>query len=658
MYEGMKTYRALVVYSSETTGEIRVKIPSILGESNILPISFVGRSMVGTRWKVPAVGQQVLVAVEDDRFSNVYVITPGYVVNYSEELTPTGEPTGFPYRWHTAIDFDATSKTFTITPLFDSFEVWCSGVKYVKYAPESVTIDNSSTVFYIYYQDGILQVKTTPFNLKLEAPVAYIYWNPSDQQAYFFADERHGVTMDWATHEYLHRTRGAALATGFTLTNYTTTGTGSASVDAQIGLTDGTFFDEDIQIDIQNSATPLPSSWQQKLQTVAYLPVFYRSGASAYWKKDAATAYPVKFGTRAQYNLNTSGTWSAVDATSNKFIIYWIVATNNISDASGNNGPVLSIMGQAEYDNIGQAEAINWGDMVMEGLPISEFKLLYKLIFQTNTGYTNAVKSKLVSAVDMRVSSTLSSGIPASPVIDHGALTGLADDDHLQYALVTGTRAFTGSIYAPTLTGAAASVSGNSTAAAFVGSGASVTSISATNITTGTLDQARLPAATSITSVGTLTSLTVSGTTNLQSTIQKNGVTSKVSPFAGQVSASASVAISTTSDTALTGVSISLTLVGGDTVMLTGVFDVTCTTAAAGSPFVGSLYIAGAAQTTVSVFQPATSATSRLPLTQTWVYTAASSGSVTFDLRAKVNAAGSAFTVNTQHTSLTYLVLR
>lgn len=35
--------------------------------------------------------------------------------------------------------------------------------------------------------------------------------------------------------------------------------------------------------------------------------------------------------------------------------------------------------------------------------------------------------------------------------IDHGALSGLADDDHTQYALVTGTRAFTGNITAPWL---------------------------------------------------------------------------------------------------------------------------------------------------------------------------------------------------------------
>jgi len=659
MYEGMKTYRALVTYSSAATGDVLVKIPSILGSESILPISFIGRSKAGSVWKVPEIGQQVLVAVEDDRFSNVYIVTPGYIENYSSEFSQTNEPTGFANKNLSKISFDNASKTFTIEPLTTSFDVWCKGVKYTKRVAESIAITDTSDVHYIYYFEGVLSTKTTFFDLENEAPVAYIYWNYVDQVAYFFADERHGIVMDWATHEYLHRTRGAALATGLGLTNYTTTGTGSASTDAQIGFTNGTFYDEDLQIDVTHAAVPEFYTWQQRLQTTAYLPVFYRNGSAALWKKDTATAYPLKFGTRGQYNLNSAGTWSTVDATSNRFIIYWIVATNNLSDSAGNSGPVLSIMGQEEYSNIGQAEAVSWGDMVLTGLPIFEFKLLYKLIFQTNTGYANAVKTKLVSAVDLRASATLASGIPASAVIDHGTLTGLADDDHTQYSLVTGTRAFTGTVYAPSLSVTSASVSGNASASVFVGSGASLTALSATNVTTGTLDAARLPAAAStVTSVGTLTGLTVSGTTNLQSTVQKNGVGAKLVVFAGQAVASASTGVSTTSDTALTGASVSLSLVSGDIVMVTGTFDITCSTAAAGSPLFGSLYVGGSAQTTVAVVQPPTGVTSRFPVTQTWVYTAASTGSVTFDLRAKVNATGSTFTVWNQGSSLTYLVLR
>lgn len=75
-YQGMSIYRALVSYSSTVTGEITVKIPSILGGGPSLPVSAIGRKSEAGVWKVPEVGDQVLVAIEDDRFSNIYLIYP------------------------------------------------------------------------------------------------------------------------------------------------------------------------------------------------------------------------------------------------------------------------------------------------------------------------------------------------------------------------------------------------------------------------------------------------------------------------------------------------------------------------------------------------------------------------------------------------------
>lgn len=75
-YLGMKMYRASVSYSSSSTGEIQVKIPSILGDSASLSISRIGRQAVGGVWPVPNIGEQVIVAIEDDRFSNIYIIYP------------------------------------------------------------------------------------------------------------------------------------------------------------------------------------------------------------------------------------------------------------------------------------------------------------------------------------------------------------------------------------------------------------------------------------------------------------------------------------------------------------------------------------------------------------------------------------------------------
>ena len=257
-----------------------------------------------------------------------------------------------------------------------------------------------------------------------------------DNKAYFFADERHGITLDWATHEYLHRTRGAAIANGFGANNYTLTGDGSLDAHAKIDIADGTFFDEDLQVDITHSSSPTANTWQQRLQSGAYIPIFYR--LNNHWTKDVATQFPVKNGgTRAQYNLNTAGTWSNASIDNSKYGVMFLVATNNL------NEPILSIMGQNQYTDQGSAEASNWDELDLGGFPIVEFRPLYKIVFQTATAYANSPKTKFVNLLDLRQIIASGAGGSSTAVSDHGSLTGLLDDDHTQYLLADGTRTAT-----------------------------------------------------------------------------------------------------------------------------------------------------------------------------------------------------------------------
>lgn len=68
--------------------------------------------------------------------------------------------------------------------------------------------------------------------------------------------------------------------------------------------------------------------------------------------------------------------------------------------------------------------------------------------------------------------------LAASIVLDHGALTGLADDDHTQYSLVNGTRAFTGGV---TVTQTA--VAGSTPVALRVTGGPHTTAVASTELT-------------------------------------------------------------------------------------------------------------------------------------------------------------------------------
>jgi hypothetical protein len=347
--------------------------------------------------------------------------------NWVNAVRPSSEPIGHENKADSVISFNESTREFSIAPASTSYTVWCTGKRYVKTSTETIEIPDTSGLYYIYFNSsGSLAYKTTFFTWDQDTPTAYIYWNEVDNKAYFFADERHGITLDWATHEYLHRTRGAAIANGFGANNYTLTGDGSLDAHAQIDIADGTFFDEDLQVDITHSSSPTVNTWEQRLQSGAYIPVFYR--LNSHWKKDTATQFPVKNGgTRAQYNLNTAGTWSATAIDNSKFGVMFLVATNNL------NEPVISIMGQEQYTDQGSAEASTWDELDLGGFPIVEFRPLYKIVFQTANAYTNTAKTRFVNLLDLRQIISAGAGGSSVAVSDHGNMTGLQDDDHTQY---------------------------------------------------------------------------------------------------------------------------------------------------------------------------------------------------------------------------------
>jgi len=342
-------------------------------------------------------------------------------------VRPSGEPIGHENKVDSLISFDEITRTFSISPVDAKYTVWCKGLRFVKTGTETVTIPDTSGLYFIYFDaDGVLSYSTSPFDWENDTPTAYVYWNATDYRAYLFADERHGITLDWATHEYLHRTRGAAIADGFGANNVVLGGNGSSDDHAKLDITNGTFFDEDLQVDVTHSATPTPNTWEQVLQGGAEIPVFYR--INNHWVKDTATKFPLKQGVqRPQYNLNTGGTWSTTDVSNNGFGISFIIATNNL------NEPVIAVLGQASYGSKGAAEASFYESLDLSGFPVVEFRPLYKVVYECKTSFANTPKAAFVALTDLRSIISGGLGIPSSTAIDHGNLTGLSDDDHPQY---------------------------------------------------------------------------------------------------------------------------------------------------------------------------------------------------------------------------------
>jgi len=375
------------------------------------------------------------------------------------------EPMGHENKSQSSINFiGGDRREFIITPATPtgSFNVWCKGIKYNFTTAQTVTIPNTTGIYYIYFDaNGALQYRTSYFDWENDAPTAYVYWNATTGSAPFVADERHGIVLDWQTHEYLHRTRGAVIANGFSISVYDINGTGADNADAQFDLGGGTFFDEDLEVIITHSNSPTTNTWEQDLQGPAQIPVFYQSGNA--WVRDTPTDYALKQGSsRIAYNVFLQGQWTTPDVPTNThYTTSWIIATNNI------NYPVISIMGQSEHNKISDEESLTFGDLILNGFPVVEFRPLYKIIWQTDSRYANTPNARIAGVYDIRqlVSSGGISG--TTPVSDHGLLTGLGDDDHLQYVHVSENRTIsashtiTGTLNITNNTNSALTVTGN-----------------------------------------------------------------------------------------------------------------------------------------------------------------------------------------------------
>lgn len=329
------------------------------------------------------------------------------------------EPTGFPNRTDSVISFDNGTRTFSISPASGSFDFYQDGVKYTKNTQESIVLTtNTSGPWYIYYVNGVLTTSQTLWDLSAVVPIAYVLWNSTTSSALLFGDERHGLAMDWRTHDYFHTTIGYKFRSGLLLSGYTLNS--DAENDIKIGLSNGSFADEDLYFSIIHSATPT-NPFEQILQKPAQIPVFYLVGNPGVWTKDTATDYFFKNTTsgRVNYNQNNASTWQQTQCTSDYFVNYWLCATNSVFT------PIISIQGQQEYSSLASAQEETFSSLVFNGIPFAEIKPIYRVTLQTNLTFTNNVRyAKIQFVADMRQSSSGASD-SGSISTSHASLSSL-----------------------------------------------------------------------------------------------------------------------------------------------------------------------------------------------------------------------------------------
>lgn len=337
------------------------------------------------------------------------------------------EPTGFENNISTAISFDNATRTFDITPTSGSYDFYVKGTKFTKSAPISLVIPNVTGSHYIYFDNTGTLVSTLVFDPTIitdNAFVSIVYWNTATSVRTYFANERHGLVMDGATHSYLHTVLGARYLSGGALQGFSVNGTGNNATDAQFTSDSGSIRDEDLLI---------------QYVAQSQIPILYRIGSD--WRKKTADSFPVIYsGTagytgasgRLPYNQLTGGSWTLTEVPNNNFVLVHIFATNDIDN------PVVGIQGINSYGSISSARTGAVSEITtLAGLPFAEFVALGSVIFETANTYANTPKARIRSTdtgadyVDFRGTQTFT---PSSAVASsHSLLSNLSNDDHLQY---------------------------------------------------------------------------------------------------------------------------------------------------------------------------------------------------------------------------------
>lgn len=323
-----------------------------------------------------------------------------------------------------------TPPTITLT-FTGTVYVWSDGIRYAKTGSENIQITDVSGTHVIYYDGDTLTAVANPSHdsvdaiIEDKAIIAIIYWNTNSDTAPVLADELHGIKMPGATHHYLHDTRGSAYEDGAAISGFILNTASDAALT--FDLSDLEFYDEDIKVDIIDGLASV--QYEQVLTGDAEIPVLYRDAIDQSWVEQAASTLPYLVGgsPRLQY-MDKDNSYALTEIGVAKFCSYWLVATNDWQY------PIKMIPGDQEYDtandveNNAPNEIVNFGD-----LPSAEFIVLYQFVMQASVGGTK--NAKIVEIVDYRESGK--SGTAANPATDHGGLSGLNDDDHPQYRLVS-----------------------------------------------------------------------------------------------------------------------------------------------------------------------------------------------------------------------------
>lgn len=316
----------------------------------------------------------------------------------------------------TTLSWDDGTRTLTVTPNGTFFKVFAAGRAFIYTAPLSLQIPDTTGQHVLFIDDsgGLKSVQSdaiTPNIVKRDALVAVVYWNSTQGTAVLVGDERHGL-MDAQTHLHLHESIGSQIQRDsseglFRMLGIQGFGNGNNDNAAWVAIEAGTLRDEDVQLRSDATLTNFGAAGSPPFDAApaspTTMPTIWRAGAGGEWYIQAANNYPMfdlgvaipgYAGSRHPYNQDLGGgAWQLTEvASGNEYLIH-VLAWNDIRHR------LVGVLGQVEYSGTSDVRngAVNeLQNLSFEGMPFPEFKPLFSLLCETNTGYSNAPKSRYI----------------------------------------------------------------------------------------------------------------------------------------------------------------------------------------------------------------------------------------------------------------------
>ena len=330
---------------------------------------------------------------------------------------------------------DAGPRTVTLDSVGVSFRYFHDGVMYTEIGALVTTIDDTAGIHAIYINgEGSMTSLANPSEKQIdsiivnECIVAFIMWDGADGRLIF---EFHGYKMSPGTHHWIHDNIGAVYKEGSTLADFTIDDDGDHNIDAQFSVALGEFYDEDLEVSIN------------ALAVGDGMEIWYLDGAVWKWKTQgvAPNAFSVLSDLVGTGRLAYNNAGAQTECTNQYYVLCHVFSTNITADIYDSKGRYIAIQGQNQYATKALARAgaeTEINTLVYGTLPLPEIVPIGTVIFQTSTApaFANDVKATTISTdagdnyVDWRGSNIKATG---GSVADHGALAGLADDDHPQY---------------------------------------------------------------------------------------------------------------------------------------------------------------------------------------------------------------------------------